>query len=226
MLKHLSSALCALTIFSVPLSASADAGGELTLSFGVADRSTTSTGSLLGLGYDQSTGPIGTLDARLFIDESSSVTRYFRHGPVLRASYFAGPTLGAEGFAFRDVPIDLGYAGRLELPCLADGDRHFYLQGFLAVTGVHADAGRGDHAVEPNSATELAVIEASRTLDHAGVGGALGVGIDMHVGAFVLGVGVDLRQYFGVDTAVARDLIWSGMLRLGVDVTPASSSGY
>src|SRR5688572_22993405 len=125
MLKHFA-ALAVLTLFSVPLTARADAGGELTLGFGVADRSTTSTGSLLGLGYDQSTGPIATLDARLFVDESGSMARYFRHGPVLRASYFAGPTMGAEGFAFRDIPIDLGYSGRLELPCLADGDRHIY----------------------------------------------------------------------------------------------------
>ena len=93
--KHLSSAVLALSLFSVPLTAEADAGGELTLGFGVADRSTTSTGSLLGLGYDQSTGPIATLDARLFIDESGLSERPTRvrtwspkgHTPVLQYSF-------------------------------------------------------------------------------------------------------------------------------------------
>lgn len=220
------SSLLALLVSVAPSLASADAGGEITLGVGIADRGTTGTGSLLGLGYDQSTGPITTLDVRLFVDESGSTARYFRHGPVVRASYFAGPNLGIDGAAFTNIPIDLGYSGRLELPCLADGDRHIFLQGFLAVTGLYANAGRGDHPVEPNSATELATIEASRTLDHAGLGGALGVGIDVHFGAFSLGLGVDLRQYFGIETTVARDLVWSGTLRVGVDLTPAHSSSY
>ena len=190
----------------------------MTLGLGVADRGTTGTGSLLGLGYDQSTGPIATLDVRLFVDETGSAARYFRHGPVARVSYFAGPTLGVERAAFTNVPIDLGYAGRLELPCMGEGDRHVYLAGFLAVTGVYADAGRGDWRTEPNTETDVAITSASRALDHAGLGGALGVAMDVHFGAFALGVGVDLRQYFGIDTAVARDLVWSGLVRVGVDL--------
>lgn len=209
----------ALLLFSLaPRSARADAAGELTLAAGVADRGSTGTGALLGLGYDQSAGPIGTLDLRLFVEASRSEARYFRHGPVLRASYFAGRELGIERAAFVNVPIDLGYAGRLELPCLADGDRHIYLQGFLAITGLYADAGRGDAWVEPNTAAAAETAELSRALDHAGLGGALGLGLDVHFGAFLLGVGVDLRQYFGIETSVARDLVWSGLVRVGADL--------
>lgn len=211
-------AILVATLASGASAARADAGAELSLGVGIADRGTTGTGSLLRLGYDQSAGPITTLDVRLFVDETGSAARYFRHGPVFRASYFAGPMLGVERAAFINVPLDVGYSGRLELPCMAEGDRHVYLQGFLAVTGLYADAGRGDWATEPNSETDVAVTAASRALDHAGLGGALGVGIDVHFGAFALGVGVDLRQYFGIDTAVARDLVWSGLVRVGVDL--------
>lgn len=188
---------------------------EATLGLGVGDRSSTGIGDpLLGMGYDQSTGPLASLDLRLFLPTNYG---YLRHGPLARVAHHAGPSLGTfTGHAFRVTAIDLGYSGRTEFRCMREGDLSVHLGGFLAITGLVADADRGD-VYRPNTDTQTA--EAAATLDHAGLGGALGLSLDLHFGAFVAGVGFDLHQWFGIDTLVARDLMLAGQLRLGADVS-------
>jgi hypothetical protein len=188
---------------------------EATIGLGVADRSSTGVGApLLGMGYDQSFGPLGTLDLRLFVANGGS--SYIRHGPVVRAGYHAGPSMGTfTGSAFRFGAVDVGYAGRAEFPCMRRGDTSVHLGGYVGITGAWSDADRGD-AYRPN--TETQTLDAARTLDHAGLGGTLGLSLDVHFGAFVLGAGFDIHQWFGIDTPVARDLMLAGQLRLGADL--------
>lgn len=184
---------------------------ELTLGAGIADRSSTGIGDpLLHMGYDQSFGPMGSATMRLFVEDDDWA--YVRHGMMARVGYTAGPTLGVEGAAFRDTTIDLGYAGRAAFPCMRRGDFSVHLGGYLAITGLIADADRGD-VWRPDMANQT--LEASRRLDHGGLGGALGLDLDAHVSSFVIGLGVDLHQWFGIDTVVARDLMLSAELRIG-----------
>ncbi|MDQ3031461.1 MAG: hypothetical protein M3Y87_03520 [Myxococcota bacterium] len=210
-------AIAALTVSSL---ARADDPGdrallEASVGIGVADRSSTGIGDpLLGMGYDQSFGPLASLDVRLFVADGDYA--YVRHGPVLRAAHHAGPSMGTwTGHAFRATSFDLGYAGRVEFRCMRSDEMRVHLGGFVGITGLHADAGRGD--VE-RANTDGATIEAARTLDHAALGGVLGVNLDLHFGAFLVGVGVDLHQWFGIDTRVARDLMLAAQLRVGVDL--------
>lgn len=184
---------------------------EATLGLGIADRSTTGIGDpLLGMGYDQSFGPLLSLDVRLFLPDEQS---YVRHGPLLRGAHHAGPSMGTfTGHAFRATSFDLGYAGRTEFRCMRSDDVRVFLGGFVAITGLHADADRGD-VYRPNTDTQTA--EAARTLDHAALGGALGLSLDLHLASFVIGLGVDLHQWLGIDTLVARDLMLAAQIRIG-----------
>lgn len=187
---------------------------ELTVGAGIADRSSTGIGDpLLGMGYDQSFGPRGSATMRLFVEDSDHA--YVRHGMLARVAYTAGPNLGIEGAGFRNTAIDLGYSGRVRFPCMSRGDFSVHLGGYLAITGLVADADRGDWD-RPDMANET--IEAARRYDHAGLGGALGLNLDAHYGAFIVGIGVDLHQYFGIDTMVARDLMIGAELRLGGEI--------
>lgn len=188
---------------------------EVVVGLGIGDRSTTGIGDpLLGMGYDQSFGPVGSLDVRLFVEDDDHA--YVRHGPVLRAQYHGGPTLGIERAAFRATTIDVGYSGRVAFPCMRRDDFGVYLGGYLAITGLVSDADRGD-VDRPDMQNET--IDAARRYDHGGLGGALGLSLDAHVGAFVIGLGVDLHQFFGIDSPVARDLVLSSVLRVGADVS-------
>ena len=187
---------------------------ELTVGAGIVDRSSTGIGDpLLGMGYDQSFGPLGSATMRLFVEDDDQA--YVRHGMHARVAYTAGPSLGVQGAAFRNTAIDLGYAGRVRFPCMSRGDLSVHLGGYLAITGLVADADRGDWD-RPDMANET--IEAARRYDHAGLGGALGLNLDAHYGAFIIGFGVDLHQYFGIDTVVARDLMIGAEVRLGGEI--------
>lgn len=187
---------------------------ELTVGAGIADRSSTGIGDpLLHMGYDQSFGPLGTATMRLFLEDDDSA--YVRHGMLARVGYTAGPALGIDRAAFQNTTIDLGYAGRVAFPCMRRGDFGVHLGGYLAITGLIADAGRGD-TDRPDMANQT--LEAARRYDHAGLGGALGLNLDAHFGAFIVGIGVDLHQWFGIDTMIARDLMISSELRLGGEI--------
>lgn len=215
-MKNTSLSFLLLTTLCTPSLASAQERAllEVTLGAGIGDRSSTGVGDpLLGMGYDQSFGPQGALDVRLFVEDDEWA--YVRHGMVARAAYTAGPSIGVEGAAFRDTIVDLGYGGRAAFPCMRRGDFSMHLGGYLAITGLVADADRGDR-YRPNTDTQTA--EAARTLDHAGLGGALGLSLDVHLASFVIGIGLDVHQWFGIDTLVARDLLLTSQLRIGGEI--------
>lgn len=218
-ITHMVLPVAAIAAVMVSSTARADGPGEravleATLGIGIADRSSTGVGDpLLGMGYDQSFGPLPSIDVRLFLEDDDYA--YVRHGPVLRAAHHAGPSLGASGHAFRATSFDLGYAGRVEFRCMRSDDMRVHLGGFVGITGLHSDAGRGETA---RANTDAATLEAARVLDHAGLGGTLGVNLDLHFGAFIVGLGVDLHQWFGIDTRVARDLMLAAQLRVGADL--------
>jgi hypothetical protein len=202
---------------ALPSMASAQYGPllEATIGAGIGDRSSTGVGEpLLGLGYDQSTGPLASLDVRLLIERP---THWLAYGVLARAAHHAGPTMElASGAAFRTTVIDLGITGRVEFPCMRSGDLSVHLGGFLAISGLVSDAGRGDVA---RPSTDNETREAASRLDHGGLGGAFGLSLDLHYGAFVAGLGFDLHQSFGIDSIVARDLLLAGQLRLGAEIS-------
>lgn len=185
---------------------------ELTVPIALADRSTTGTDdALLGFGYDAQSGLLTGLEARLYYE----LNRYIQLGPMIAGAHHAGPLLGAvDGYALRSTYMDAGLAARALFPCMSGGDRRVHLSGVLAVSGVHADAGLGVGGAD-NGPRYAERVAASERLDHAGVGWRLALDLSVHLGSFVLGGGVGLRQHFGVDSPVARDLQMEVGLRIG-----------
>lgn len=197
---------------------------ELTVPISIADRSTTGTGeALAGFGYDNETGLLAGGELRLY---SEGFNRYFRVGVVGGAQHLAGPALGlAGGHAFRTTMVDAGVAVRTLFPCMSDASTRWHLSGVLAMTGIHADAGHGVGGV-PNGdrATERA--EAARRLDHAGLGWRLALDLSVHLSNFIVGLGLGVRQYFGIEAPVSRGWIMDLGLRIGgrIDFTDPGRS--
>ena len=99
--------------------------------------------------------------------------------------------------------MDAGVAARTLFPCMSSDDLRVHLSGILAVTGVHADAGEGVGGRENGPLIDERRA-ASDALDHAGVGWRLALDLPVHVGSFIVGGGLGIRQYFGVDAPVSR----------------------
>lgn len=186
---------------------------ELTVPIAVADRSATGTGSdLAGYGYDDQTGLLTGGELRLY---TTGFNRYFRIGIVGGAQQHAGPLLGlVDGYAFRTTMVDAGVAVRTLFPCMSSASTRWHLSGVLAMTGVHADAGEGVGGV-PNGDRQTERTLASRGLDHAGLGWRLAVDLSVHLSNFIVGLGLGVRQYFGIDAPVSRGWIMDVGLRIG-----------
>ena len=202
-------------IFSAGRAAADDAplDLELTIPIGLADRSATAPAPA-GWGYDNQAGLLTGAEARLYF---GSRHRIYHLGAIVGAQHMAGTFMGVDGHAFRSTYMDAGLAGRVLLPCMSGGDTRWHLSGLLAVTGVHADAGRGAGA--DDNAPDLEAREtASETLDHAGLGWRLAFDIAIHQASFVAGLGLGVRQYFGVDSPVSRGWVMDVGLRLGARV--------
>ncbi|HJL18071.1 MAG TPA: hypothetical protein RMH99_20575 [Sandaracinaceae bacterium LLY-WYZ-13_1] len=184
---------------------------ELTVPVALADRATTGNAPA-GFGYDAQSGLLTGAEARLLFGESHG---YFAFGPTVGAQQMAGPALGlGEGHAFRSTYVDAGIAARGLFPCMSGGDTRWHLSGILALTGVHADAGLGVGG-EDNGPAVDARRAASDELDHAGLGWRLALDLSIHEGSFVAGVGLGVRQYFGIDAPVARGWVMDVGVRLG-----------
>lgn len=186
---------------------------ELTVPIAVADRSATGTGdALAGYGYDDQTGLLTGGELRLY---TRGFGRYLRVGVMGGAQHHAGPLLGlVDGHAFRTTLVDAGIAVRTLFPCMSDASTRWHLSAALAMTGVHADAGEGVGGV-PNGDWAAERAEASRRLDHAGLGWRLAVDLSVHLSNFVVGLGLGVRQYFGIDAPVSRGWIMDAGLRIG-----------
>jgi len=187
---------------------------ELTIPVAIADRSATGTGEeLAGFGYDAQTGLITGGELRLYTE---GFNRYLRLGVVAGAQHHAGPALGLRGddHAFRTTMVDAGVAVRTVFPCMSDRSTRWHLSGVLGMTGVYADAGEGVGG-DPNGDRVAERREASERLDHAGLGWRLALDLSVHLESFIVGLGLGVRQYFGIDAPVARGLIMDVGLRIG-----------
>lgn len=195
---------------------------EISVPVAVAERSTTGTGeALAGYGYDAQSGLLTGLELRLY---TGGMNRYLRIGVVAGAQQHAGPMLGVDGndFAFRSTLVDAGITARTVFPCMSSSDVRWHLSGLLAVTGMMADAGTGVGG-EPNGPEEEDRTRAAAELDHAALGWRLGVDLAIHFGNFLVGVGLGVRQLFGIETPLARTWVTDLGLRLGgrIDFTDA-----
>ncbi|MCB9591277.1 MAG: hypothetical protein H6719_00985 [Sandaracinaceae bacterium] len=186
---------------------------ELTIPVGIADRSATGTGDdLAGFGYDDQTGLMTGAELRLY---STGFNRYARVGVVAGAQHHAGPLLGAvDGYAFRTTVVDAGIGVRTLFPCMSDASTRWHLSGVLGLSGIYADAGEGVGGT-PNGPRYAERVAASRRLDHGGLGWRLAVDLSVHLESFIIGLGVGVRQYFGIDAAVSRGWLMDVGLRIG-----------
>lgn len=185
-------------------------GLELWGGVGVAGHNTTGVGAPLDeYGYARSPGPGAEAGLRMLF----GTNRYFRHGLTLRGTYQAGRRFGRDGYGFRFGLADAGYTFRTNLPCMSDGKRQFYAGGTLGVTGGYADAGTGRGPMDVN---ENARNSASTTLDHVALGWVLGGHIDVHYGPMLVGLSIDLRRLYGLETSADRHMVSSAMLRAGL----------
>ncbi|MEQ8454712.1 MAG: hypothetical protein RLO52_31870 [Sandaracinaceae bacterium] len=184
---------------------------ELSIPIGVADRSTAAPELVPGYGYENQTGLLLGADARLY----AGGNRYFQLGVALSGAHHAGPALGlADGYAFRSTMLDAGLAGRVRFPCMSGGDTRVHLSGVLGLSGLYADAGEGVGG-RPNGPDAEARRAAAAQLDHGALGWRFALDLAWHLGNFIVGGGIGVRQHFGLDTAVARDLVLDVGLRIG-----------
>ena len=194
---------------------------ELTVPVALMDRSAAMPGTIGGYGYESETGLASGLETRLFFGDRGDDV--FHLGVMLGAQHHAGPLFGlVDGHAFRTTVIDAGLTARVLFPCMSRGDVKWRLGGVLALVGAHSDAGTGvggeDEGPDANARTA-----ASATLDHGGLGWRLAFDLSWHIESFVAGVGLGVRQYFGIDTPVSRVWMMDLGLRIGArfDLFPA-----
>lgn len=194
---------------------------EVAVPIAIADRATTGTDDELhGYGYDDQTGLMSGLEMRLY---TSGMNRYLRLGVIAGAQHHAGPAFGlAGGHAFRTTLFDAGITARTVFPCMSSDEVRWHLSGLLAMSGMYADAGTGVGA-QPNGPDEDARAAAARELDHAGLGWRLAVDLSIHFDHFLVGLGMGVRQMFGIDTVASRTWVADIGLRLGgrIDFTDA-----
>ena len=192
---------------------------ELTLGIGVMGH-TTARPPIDGYGYDRDPGPAADAALRLLFGQN----QYFRHGVTMRAVYFAGRQFGANGHGFRFGLADLTYTVRTLLPCISQRDGvRFYAAGSIGVTGGWVDAGSGRG---PMNADYVVRQNAAERLDHATLGWTAGATGEMHYGKLLVGVSIDLRRLWGIDTSVGSSWVRSMSLRVGYrfDATDAQEA--
>lgn len=190
-------------------------GPELLLSgsFGALHHAT--TGTIAAYGYDTATAPSLGVNARLLFP--IPMCRCLSHGVDLNYAYAAGPDLrvGREA-AYVQHTIDASYAARTELPCMRRGDRRWWVTGTLGVSVRVADAGLGDVSRDDVSRLNERTSLSSR-YDHVAVGWRLGGAMEVTFSRFLIGVALDLRDLYGVDTEQRRTMLFGAAIRVGGD---------
>ena len=180
---------------------------------GALDRST--TGTLVGYGYDASVTPSAGVNVQLLFPVEGC--HCASHGLDLGFSYAAGPTFGAfHEAAFRHHLFDAAYAWRWDLPCLRRQNRRALLTARVGVAGTWADAGLGDVSRDDVSRANERMLAASRD-DHFAVGWRLGGAMDFAFDDAVVGFGLDLRELYGVGTDLSRTFMLGANVRVGAD---------
>jgi hypothetical protein len=189
---------------------------EFSPRFGVASRAVTGTGS--GFGYGAQGTPTMGADLRLLFHAFDCGNCGFHHGVALGFTWMPGPDFGAsDRYAWRHYVGDVAYAMRIEFPCMRGSGRQVFLTGLLGATGAWADAGTGT-APEGDSDRWNERVRFASQGDHVALGWRFGANLDLHLRRFLVGVGVDIRQMFGVESDHAQTFMLGAQLRLGFDV--------
>lgn len=189
---------------------------ELVATFGVLDRATSGTSP--DHGYGQNGTAVGGIDLRLLFPVFDCSCE-LGHGPQLGISGSGATAFGigdVDTSAFRHVIIDAGYVFRTELPCMASGNRRWFVTGTVGVTTLVADAGLGSRVA--NDVDRNLREAAADAYDHIAFGWRFGAVMDVHFGALIAGFGFDLREAYGIGTSLARTFALSGILRLGGEI--------
>lgn len=185
----------------------------LVSSFGALSHAT--TGTVASYGYDTATAPSLGLSARLLFPMPGC--RCLAHGVELGYQGASGPSFGlAHGAAYTQHLVDASYAMRVELPCLRRGDRRWWVSGALGLSVRVADAGTGDRPLDDGAAMNERGAFASR-YDHAAMGWRLGGAMDVTFGRMLVGVALELRDLYGIDTELRRTTMMGASLRVGAD---------
>jgi len=86
-----------------------------------------------------------------------------------------------------------------------------------ALSGVVGNAGTGEGPQDDNWNARAAAAE---ELDFLGLGGILGINLDMHRGPVLVGIVLDIREQFALDAGpVTRSFATSAQLRWGIDIS-------
>ena len=179
------------------------------------DRGT--TGTPAGYGYDSDVASGAGIDVRALVPAGCS--ECMTHGLALGYTYSAGPTFGTlTDAAFRIHLVDAGYALRWELPCMRRRNRHVSLTGLLGVAWMYARPGSGDVAYG-DAESMSARLPSVATLEHVALGWRLGASFDATFGGFLMGVGLDIRELYGIDTQASRTFMVSFVGRVGFDIS-------
>lgn len=199
-MKHL--LMTAIVLASLPAAAQRGFELEITVNTALVDRSTAGTrGAPSGYGYENDAGLGLGAEVRIYARTDS----YFRHGLIVGNMNQAGPLLGYGGVAFQSTFVDVGYTASVIFPCMSDDTVRWQLSGILAVVGAYADAQSGVGGA-PNGPDLAERNRAAELLDHFGLGWRLAFDLSWHVRELVIGVGLGARQYFAIDSPVAR--VW------------------
>lgn len=190
-------------------------GPELVLSGGVGVLSHATTGTAPRDGYDSASAPSLGGTARLLFPLPAC--RCLSHGVELNYAWASGPSFGiSHGAAFTQHLADASYAVRTELPCLRSGDRRWWVSATLGLSVRVANAGTGDRALDDlDDANARGGLSAR--YDHTAMGWRLGGAMDVTFGRFLVGVAVEMRDLYGIDTELRRTTMMGAALRVGAD---------
>jgi hypothetical protein len=185
----------------------------LVTSFGALAHAT--TGTVARYGYDSATAPALGVSARLLFPMPGC--RCLAHGVELNYQGASGPDFGlGHGAAFTQHIADASYAVRVELPCLRRGDRRWWVTGSLGLSMRIADAGTGDRPLDDGALLNERSGYAAR-YDHAAMGWRVGGAMDVTFGRMLVGVALDLRDLYGLDTELRRTTVMGASIRVGAD---------
>ncbi len=184
------------------------------LTYGALEHGT--TGTPAGYGYDRGTSMSLGVNARLVFPLQGC--HCMTHGVDANVLWSDGTTLGVGGeSAWVRGVVDLGYAFRVELPCLRRGTRRWWVTGTVGVSGQLADAGLGDVATGETAGVNERTA-ASQRYDHVALGWHAGASMEVVFDKALVGFGVDLRDLRGIDTDQARTFLLGVNLRAGFDL--------
>jgi hypothetical protein len=182
-------------------------------SFGVLHHATTGTAPTDG--YDTASAPSLGATARLLFPLHGCPCLW--HGVELNYAWASGTRFGIDrDAAWTQHNMDASYAVRTELPCLRRGDRRWWVTAAAGLAVRVANAGLGDRATDDTERLNERTLNATR-YDHTAMGWRVGGELSVTFGRMLVGVALDLRDLYGIDTELRRTTVMGAALRIGGD---------